>query len=789
MDREELRRQLMATFKVELEDHLASLNKGLLELEKGPSGEAFAELLAELFRAAHSIKGAARAVDLKDIETIAHSMEDVLGALKRGELSSSPELVDILLPAVDTLGAAMEAHLHGETLPAKDRENLLSSLTEALKRERPVSASPVRPGIEIETHVSSEAEKQRESESDKEIMEDRRPETDRDRESVKQESAEEGMQRPKMTYRSADTAAGDTIRVATEKLDTLMAGMGELLVARMRTEKRLEELKTLQDLLGGWEKSWRQNLSPLRRLQRQGEKNQELKALLDFLSTNETYMKDLGTRVNLLFNRFAGDYRHLSLLTDDMQDGVQRVRMVPVTSLFELFPRMVRDLGRERGKAVVLEIEGADTEIDRQVLEAMKDPLTHLLRNAVDHGIEKPDKRLAAGKQRQGVIHLSAFQKGNSIVLEVSDDGAGIDVRAVQRGAVERQMLTSADAAGLSKGEIIDLIFHSGFSTVERVTDLSGRGVGLDVVRQNLEQLHGIIEVESESGRGTTFTLTLPLTLATSHVLLLDVAAQTVAVPTTTVERILHIDPADVGGIEGRPAVSVNGRALPLIAMDRVLELPQSSQSLEPEQKIPAIILGVAEKRLAFRVDGFHNTQEVVIKSLGRQLSRVRNVAGATILGSGQVVMILNVAGLMKSAQLAPALKVAPKVEVRKDVRKRVLVVDDSITTRTLEKNILENAGYQVLVAADGVEGWALIQSEPLEAAVLDVDMPRMNGFELTQKIKGDERLEGIPVVLVTSLESPQDKIRGMEAGADAYIIKSTFDQQELLETIERLIG
>ena len=771
MDREELRRQLMATFKVELEEHIAALNKGLLELEKGPSPEELENLLAELFRAAHSVKGAARAVDLKDIETISHRMEDVLGALKRGELSSSPELVDILLPAVDTLGTAMEAHLHGENLPADDRENLLSRLSEALKGELP--------GQEIEARVSSEAERPDAIEGNGEARGEKGPETERD----------EMPPKPKTKYRTSDATSGDTIRVATEKLDTLMAGMGELLVARMRTEKRLEELKTLQDLLGGWEKSWRQNLSPFRQLQRQSGTGQELNTLLDFLSTNETYMKDLGTRVNRLSNRFEGDYRHLSLLTDDMQDGVRRVRMVPVASLFELFPRMVRDLGRQRGKPVALEIEGADTEIDRQVLEAMKDPLTHLLRNAVDHGIEEPKKRQAAGKTQQGTIHLKAFQKGNSIVLEVSDDGGGIDVRAVQRGAVERQMFTSADAAGLSRSEIIDLIFHSGFSTVERVTELSGRGVGLDVVRKNLEQLHGLVEVESESAQGTTFTLTLPLTLATSHVLLLDVAAQTVAVPTTTVERILHIDPADVGSIEGRPAVSINGRALPLIDTGQVLELPQSDQSLEPEKKLPVILLGVAEKRLAFRVDGFQNTQEVVIKSLGRQLDRVRNVAGATILGSGQVVMILNVAGLMKSAQLAPALKVAPKVEVKKGVRRRVLVVDDSITTRTLEKNILENAGYQVQVAADGIEGWELIQSEPFEAAVLDVDMPRMNGFELTQKVKKDERLEGLPVILVTSLESPQDKIRGMEAGADAYITKGSFDQHELLGTIERLIG
>jgi two-component system chemotaxis sensor kinase CheA len=311
----------------------------------------------------------------------------------------------------------------------------------------------------------------------------------------------------------------------------------------------------------------------------------------------------------------------------------------------------------------------------------------------------------------------------------------------------------------------------------------------LDIVRKNLEQLNGLIEVETEAGNGTSFSITLPITLATRHVLLIQVAGQTLAVPTTTVERILYMDPNDLGSIEGKPAISVDGRALLLVSMGRLLELTLTETAPDQDHKIGIIILGVAEKKIAFQVDGFLNTQEIVVKPLGRQLSMIRNVSGGSILGNGEVVILLNVADLINTAQASQGIAPVKKIALKEAVRKKVLVVDDSITTRTLEKNILENAGYKVSVAADGMTGWEKIQEESFDAVVLDVDMPRLNGFAVTEKVKGDPRFEETPVILVTSLDSPRDKIRGMEAGADAYITKGTFDQQELLETIERLIG
>ena len=800
--REEIKRQLMITFQAELEEHLSTLNKGLLALEEGPPQEEREPLLADLFRSAHSLKGAARTVDLWHIETIAHRLEDVLGAIQRGELSPelaeglspTPELFDVLFPAVDALREAMAAHLRGESLPTEQRDQLLTSLEAALRGD-------------TVTRRSGDAVTPRRG----------------DKETRREEKVTVSPPPPVSV-----SPHEETIRVTTTKLDALMDGMGELLVARMRTEQRLAELRAMQQRLTSWEKNWRQARTHYRHLQRQNgpfdpstssgrgpstglrtglaqgkqavrqahhtaqdvalRQAQDVAPLLDFLASNEEHLKALSAEMNKLLRRFASDYGRLALLTDDLQDGVRRVRMLPIATIFDLFPRMVRDLAREQGKEVALHIVGADTEVDRQVLETMKDPLIHLLRNAVDHGIEPPDRREAAGKPRRGTVRLQAAQNGNTIVLEVADDGAGIDLEAVRRAAIARGLLTAQEAAGLSDRETVQLIFRSGLSTLPQVTDLSGRGVGLDVVRENLKRLHGIVKVDTAPGQGTTFTLTLPLTMATSHVLLVEVAGQMVAVPTTTVERILRVDATSVGSIEGKPAIRANGRSLPLVSLAQVLELPRAKAPLVADQKILVVVLGVVERRMAFRVDGLQGTQEVVIKSLGRQLSQARNVAGATILGTGQVVMILNVADLMKSALAGPAMAAPLPVEAREVTRRRVLVVDDSITTRTLEKNILENAGYQILVAADGEEAWALVQGEPLDAVVADISMPRMDGFVLTEKIKGDGRFQDLPVVLVTSLESPQDRIRGLEAGADAYITKSTFDQRELLETIERLI-
>jgi two-component system chemotaxis sensor kinase CheA len=749
---EDIKRELLTAFQAELGDLLGVLNRGLLSLEKDPSGDEREQFMADLFRAAHSIKGGARAVKIRDIEKIAHWLEDIMEMIQRGGLPVRPEIFDVLFRAADAMKETMDAYLTGNELSRENREKLLADLEEIKKGASPSSAPLDAPGGGLSSMTPLGTS-------------------------------------PPASPPPARMPAAETIRVATAKLDNLMDHMGELMVARMRTDHRLKEIRAIGQRVNRWQKDWSKVRGDYRLLKRQGGQRPEVNRLIDFLDVNGDNLKTFGTAIQALLRQFVSDYRYLALLTDDMHNGVRRVRMLHTATLFELYPRMVRDLAREQGKEVNLQVEGADTEVDRQLLDMMKDPLTHLLRNAVDHGIESPAAREAAGKPRAGTIQLRAAQKGNTIVLTVSDDGAGIDFNAVKQAALQRGLLTSQEIEGMQDHEILNLIYHSGLSTHRKVTEISGRGIGLDVVRKNLEQLQGMVDVNTAAGKGCTFTLTLPLTLATSQALLMGVAGQIVSIPTTTVVRILKAKAEEIGSIEGKPAIRVSGRPISLFSLARVLELPGSEAPFTAGQKIPIVVVGVAEKKMAFRIDDLYGTQEVVIKGMGRQLSRVRNVTGSAILGDGQVVMVLNVADLVKSAQKSAGTTASIPVQVKEVARRRVLVVDDSITTRTLEKNILENAGYQVMVAADGEEAWAILQSEPVDGIVADIKMPRMDGFALTRKIKGHEKLKDRPVVLVTSLETTQDKIRGMEAGADAYIIKGAFDQEDLLATIERLIG
>ncbi|GAB6144486.1 hybrid sensor histidine kinase/response regulator [Desulfocicer niacini] len=810
MDRNELLRQLMETFKLELDEHVATLNNGLLAMEEGLPPEEGDKVLKELFRAAHSVKGSARAVEMRDIELVSHKMEDVFEALKQGELSLSSGLVDGLLRATDILSETMTLHLQGKTIPRGTRDALMARLDQSLTSPMPDTADtsadtgafarkeedgiqPPRvtpipdgdastvPGLSppARDRIASATESPVFPTREQQMVPDRSGEVD---------TPEDPECAAKSNCLFIQPVGRDTIRVATEKLDELMAFMGQLQVSRMRMEQRLGEVKAVQEQFGAWEKAWRKVKHHKRTVLRRDNDN-DLETLMGFCERNERYLKEMRREVDGIAARVENDYRDMTLLTDDMQNGIRQIRMVPVSTLFDLFPRMIRDIGKEKKKFVQLRLEGMKTEMDRQVLEGLKDPLIHLLRNAVDHGIESPHVRRQKNKPEQGTITLKAFQQGNQVVIEVSDDGAGIHLAGVRKAAIENHLMAPADVKTLSLQETVDLIFHSGLSTHKTVTELSGRGVGMDVVREQLEKLHGQVKTTTETDRGTTFHLILPLTLATSHVLMLSVAGETLAIPTTSVERILSIDPTGIGSMEGRPAITINNQALPLISMAQVLELHHAEDGMKGEDKLSVVVLGAVEKRMAFQVDNFLGDQDVVVKSLGPQLSGVRHIAGATLLGTGQVVMILNAGSMMQWAKGSSKPSYPVRAQLKKPDAKKILVVDDSITTRLLEKNILENHGYQVRQAADGMQGWELLQEETFDAVVFDIEMPRMNGLQLTEKVRQEGRFENMPIILVTSLGASMDKIRGMEAGADAYITKGAFDQKELLETIERLIG
>ncbi len=826
---DDILRQLRATFKIEAAEHIQAMNRVLLALEEQPTADERAKLMEEVFREAHSLKGAAGAADFGEVEALGHRLESVLGVIKAGKVPLTPECCDLLYESIDAVNVIIEAALEDRThnLPLPDlfarldtaKEGRLVARTQEAPAPPPASPAPsVAPATPVPQAVptvraepAGTLQPPPPSQNIAETALDRvlqaqpvppEPATLLDEPEAAPEKAPAEVlavapakagqpEEPKAKTKTHDIVPEETIRVATSKLDALMTQAGELLVAGLRIDQCLQAAEEISRTIEDWNREWLKIRATCSHLLHDGA-HEEIRPLLKFVDLNQQKLKTVTTQAMDLRRGFARDALYLSRVTNDLNEGVMKVRMLPVATVFDAFPRMVRDLSKELGKEVDLQLVGSETELDRKVLEEIKDPLLHLLRNAIDHGIETPQERLKTGKPRRGTITLSAFQKGSNIVIEVADDGAGINVAKVKKAAVKAGLIRSDEAEAMKDEEAYRLIFAAGFSTKSVVTDISGRGVGMDVVRKNAESLHGQVDLESSLGQGTKFTLTLPLTLATTQELLVQVGEQTFGLPVSAVQRIQRIPPEDISMVEGRPAIVVDNSPVSLVHLADVLDLTRKEDEPKTDVKVPVVILGSAKRKIAIQVDAVVGQQESVVKNLGKQLARVRNIAGATILGTGQVIMTLNPVDLAKSARTRQGHKsIAARVDhVRAEEVKRptVLVVDDSLTTRTLEKNILETAGYQVKVATDGLEALGILQSSECDVIVSDVLMPRMNGLQLTSAIKGDQKLKNIPIVLVTSLDSRADKERGIEVGADAYVIKSTFDQTNLLQTIEQLI-
>lgn len=779
---EEIRRKLIATFQMEQREHLQTMTQGLLALEREPSNPQRQATLEEIFRAAHSVKGSARAVNMTGIESVGHALEEVLMRVRDGRLSFSSDTFDILYQAMDAIELLLAQVETGQSALPANALALLARL-EALAQDEPLTDEDTKP-----SPANHPAEQPVTT-----LPAEQRPPTP---------SSEPPITHPVAPFM---VMSEETIRVAVSKLDALMAQLSELLAAKIRAEQRLAEARQLRDFATEWQKEWLTLRGQYHRLLRADPAGansrshpphgKDMAAVLEFVNHNQEQLRHFTAVANTLYRQFASDFMRLSLIINELEEEMKRVRMLPLATITTPFHRMVRDLARQQGKQISLVIRGDETELDRRLLEQVKDPLVHLLRNAVDHGIEPMTVRQQTGKKAQATITLTAGQQANNIVMTVSDDGAGLNLKALRQTAVGQGILSQTEADALHDADAANLVFRSGLSTSQRVSHISGRGVGLDVVRQNVADLHGSLSVDSSPGRGTTFTMVLPLTLASSRGLLLTAAGQTFALPLTTVERMILVRQADVTVIDGKEAILDQGQLVALVRLASLLELPvetaaEGAAAAEAEPNI-VIIISVAGKRLGLMVDNLVGEQEIVIKNLGKQLVKVGGFMGATMLGSGQIILVLHAADLLKLAVWPQTRRASPvKRPSVKPVRpKTVLVVDDSITTRTLEKNILEARGYQVKLATNGEEALSVLVSDSRlpDLIVTDVNMPRLNGFDLTQRLKRDGRTKDIPVILVTSLDSPADKARGIEVGADAYIVKSRFDQGNLLAMIEQL--
>jgi two-component system chemotaxis sensor kinase CheA len=491
----------------------------------------------------------------------------------------------------------------------------------------------------------------------------------------------------------------------------------------------------------------------------------------------------------------AADQSMLSAVTDRLHLQIRRARMLPLRTIFQPLRLVARDVSRSAGKPVDLFFDDGGAEADRQVLDTLREVLTHLLRNAIDHGIEEATLRQRHGKPERGTVRLNAIVDGDWLTIEVADDGAGLDDEAIRRRALELGLLTATDLERLTPTDVANLIFLPGFSTRTTASHLSGRGVGLDIVHSHIERMQGRIQVHSAPGAGCRFVLSVPVSLTSAHGLLVKLGQHTCAVPLESIQRIVAVQPGDVRVLEGRTVVLVDGRPVVLVHLADLMEAGDGMRSFSRgEERRPALLLGSgSERQVACLVDGVVGEQELVVHRLPFPIRRVQFIAAAAILPDGAIAPILDTVDIVRAASGAQRLPapVTPDISQQRRIP-QILVVDDSLTTRMLEKNILEAAGYQVHLATDGVEALDVLQrlstNGGCDLVISDIDMPRLNGFELTEKLRAGERFKHLPIVLVTSLDAPEHRERGVTVGADAYIVKRAFDQQTLLDTIARLI-
>jgi two-component system, chemotaxis family, sensor kinase CheA len=587
------------------------------------------------------------------------------------------------------------------------------------------------------------------------------------------------------TLDGSRVVAQESVRVSVARLDSLLAQAGELTVGRIRIEERLRDLRDLLARRNLERRNSRHSRTLRRRLQGLADENRDVASVLGLLETSEENTRRALDKLEDVLNRLAGDLAQLRTVNTTIEDEVLSVRLLPAAMLFPPLERLVRDLGQQLGKQVRLITLGGGVGIDRKILEGLRDPLMHMIRNAVDHGLEIPVVRQEFNKPAEGTITLSVNSSGGMVTLNLSDDGHGMDANRILKKAEEKGIIQSA--LSYDPKLALDLIFEPGFSTAAAVTDVSGRGVGMDVVRQNIRALSGTVSVQSQLGAGSHFVMRVPAQLATVRVLLVRVGHDTFAVPTAGVERTGRVKVEGIHQLEGRSVIILQGRPIPLVELGGVMDVPfEAGESWQPY-----FILRRDDDRLACTVDAMLGEQEVVVKKLSYPLEKFAPLEGAAVLGSGQLVSILSSThlierGLRREMRVRRDLKIAPTIAARVP---RIMVVDDSITSRTLERSILEAAGFDTITAVHGAQALEFLRrGEHVDLVVSDVEMPELDGFGLTSEIRRDPRLAQIPVILITSLNAPEHKERGAMAGADAYMVKGEFDQGVLLETINRLL-
>jgi two-component system chemotaxis sensor kinase CheA len=765
---------LIAVFKAETEDHLTKLDNGLVELEKQPKN---IELLKNLNREVHTLKGSARVFGFNEIQDIAHRIEDIFEEVSGKRATFNSLIAERMFKGLDAIRAILKRIVQEKGIDI-DASEICRMLEECISATQ---------------GIQGQKKKEKVSKKPKEVFEIQ--EKNGQAKEQKVGKAQDGG--PKKQDQSVDhanevapphqtTPIEEYIRVPLSRVDKLLYLVGEVVSNRMKTSimvtqaKRLSRLsKELQKSIFGLNEAIRKEYSS---------KDEEV---VKWLSQCDAQIQKLREHTLKLHDYVTTEGYHLDPVIDELQAKMKEIKMLPLSTIFEGFPRMVRDIASQQGKEVNLAISGEETELDKKVLEGIKTSLIHILRNCIDHGIEEADERVALGKQRDGTIKVSAFNDADNVVITIEDDGRGLEIDQIKETALKKRLVSSHDLEEMTEKEILNIVFMNGYSTSPVITDVSGRGMGLDIVKRDITNLKGQVILETQKGRETKFTLVLPLTIAVIQALLVKVQNMLFALPMLSITESIKVKMDHISTVEGRMAIQFRDQIIPLVRLNEVLELPLVREEERKERdEMLVLIASYLDRRIGFIVDEIVGEEEVFIKSLGRHLGKVKNVNGAIIMASGDVVIALDIGDLLVNSALSLRMvteKGPPPSTKRKE--KRILIVEDAFSTRELEKSILETHGYLVDTAVDGLDALDRMTGAQYDLVVCDIEMPRMDGFELCRTLKKKEETKDIPFVMVTAMQKEEDKRRGIEVGAAAYIVKSAFEQMNLLDTIERLVG
>ncbi len=757
--------EILEDFLIEAFELIEQLDQDLVELENNPED---LELLNSIFRVAHTIKGSSSFLNLDTLTALTHHMEDVLNKARKGELVLTPSIMDTVLESIDMMKALLvsvrdtgsdeNADIDIEPICKKldaiskgeDAEEVeVENTNEADKEETQESQetqeqntqeeqeeemdmsdmSDEEVEAEIERLLQQKREEKKKKKSQKKTTETPAKKEEKKEDKKPQKTAPKPQKAKKAApvKKSTGSSLEQTIRVEVKRLDHLMNLIGELVLGKNRL------LKIYDDVEERYE--------------------------------GEKFLEELNQVVS-----------SVSTVTTDLQIAVMKTRMLPIAKVFNKFPRMVRDLSRELNKNIELKISGEETELDKSIIEEIGDPLVHIIRNSCDHGIEDAETRLKAGKPEHGTIELKAYNEGNAIVIEIVDDGKGLDPDMLIQKSLEKGIITEREADNLSEKEVFGLIFKPGFSTAATVTNVSGRGVGMDVVKTNIEKLNGIIDIDSKVGKGTIIKLKIPLTLAIIQALLVGAQEEYFAVPLSSVLETVRVPAEEIYSIEGKDVLRLRDEILPLVRLSDVFNIEEVFDSGE---NLYIVVIALADSKLGVVVDTLIGQEEIVIKSLGDYLQGIRGIAGATIRGDGRVTLIIDVGALMELAKNTNGgikkLSDAKEDSAKKDSSDyNVLIVDDSKTDRMIMQKALKPLGLTIIEATNGVEALQMLKSGDtnFDIVLIDIEMPRMDGYTLAGEIRKYSRYKHLPLIAVTSRTSKSDRMRGVEVGMTEYITK-----------------